>query len=321
MAFIRKKIINEKERFYLERSVRLPTGKIKKYSVYLSNYPADKDTSEQDNRLNENIKISMLDYAIKQYKKSGIYDETVIKKIEEAKLEYKEIIKKLTKKQFNDILDRFTANFTYESNAIEGNSLTLKDVTIIIHERILPKNKDLREIYETLNTRDAIEEIFRKKIKIKKEDIIKLHKILIKNTGVTPGFKKIPNFLLGRNIKTTPPERVEREIDELLEWYHKNKEIHPLMRAVIFHGRFEKIHPFEDGNGRTGRLLVNAILINNDYPPLIIRKTQRIAYFSALEAFDNGYETKLHRFLLEKYKETNEKFFKIYVKYLSTSSA
>ena len=120
-----------------------------------------------------------------------------------------------------------------------------------------------------------------------------------------------------RNLKTTPPEKVEKEMNELIEWYNKNKGlIHPLRLATEFHARFERIHPFEDGNGRTGRILLNAILLEKSYPPLIIRKTSRIAYFSSLEAFDKGYKTKLEKFLLEKFKKTFNNFFKIYVKYL-----
>ena len=105
-------------------------------------------------------------------------------------------------------------------------------------------------------------------------------------------------------------------MDKLIEDYNNKDNIPPLQKAALFHGKFEKIHPFEDGNGRVGRLLINIILLNNGYPPLIIRKTHRVSYFNALEAFDNGHPDKLYRFLLEKYKNTYEKFFKVYVKYL-----
>jgi Fic family protein len=120
-----------------------------------------------------------------------------------------------------------------------------------------------------------------------------------------------------RDIKTTPPEKVEQEINNLIEWYNlsKNKE-HPMKLASEFHARFEKIHPFEDGNGRVGRLLVNAILLDKDYPPVIIRKTMRQSYFSALEAYDNGYKDKLCRFFIEKFQRTFNEFFKVYVEYL-----
>ncbi|GAG39592.1 unnamed protein product, partial [marine sediment metagenome] len=92
--------------------------------------------------------------------------------------------------------------------------------------------------------------------------------------------------------------------------------LHPLKLAIEFHARFEKIHPFEDGNGRVGRMLLNAMLLEKGYPPLIIRKTARVAYFSSLEAFDRGHKDKLERFLLEKIKKTFNNFFEIYVKYL-----
>ena len=182
---------------------------------------------------------------------------------------------------------------------------------------MVPKNKDLREVYETKNTREVHELLFNNKIKINKEDIIKVHSILVKDTGVTTGFKKIPNFLLMRNLKTAPPEKVEEEIDKLMEWYNFSKDkLHPLKLAGEFHARFEKIHPFEDGNGRTGRVLLNAILLERGYPPLIIRKTTRVAYFAALEAFDEGYKPKLERFLIEKLKYTFRSFFQVYIKYL-----
>nr|MBI4156455.1 Fic family protein [Candidatus Woesearchaeota archaeon] len=319
MTFISEKIINRKKRYYLEKSVRLPNGKIKKISVYLRGYDKDKNYSElkdYNKILEEKVKKIIIDAFSRKYKTSHVFDEKNLKKLEEIRLGYKKIISKLTKSQLKDVLDKFTINFTYESNAIEGNSLTLKDVTFIILEDKVLKGKDLREIYETLNTRKAIEWIFFNKLKINHKNIIKLHEILVENTGISTGYKKIPNFLIGRNIKTTLPERVEEEMDKLIEWYNKVDNIHPLQKAAIFHGKFEKIHPFEDGNGRVGRLLINIMLLSTEYSPLIIRKTQRMRYFHALEAFDNNHYDNLYRFLFKKYKDTYNKFFKIYVKYI-----
>ena len=318
MAFISEKKIKGVKRHYLESSVRLPGGKVKKFSVYLKNYsPGRKyDTSKYRKILDSKVSNELIVFASGFYKKSAIFNKHLLERLEEVRLGYKEIVKKLSSKQLQDIIDRLSVNFTYESNAIEGNSLTLKDVTMILHEKKAIEGKDLREIYETLNTREAMELVFGNRLRIRKEDIIKLHKVLVKNTGVASGFKKLPNFLLGRNVKTAPPERVEEEMGALMEWYHKNENMHPLQRVAIFHGKFEKIHPFEDGNGRAGRLLINIMLLNHCYPPLIIRKSQRLSYFSCLEAFDRGHEDKLHRFLIEKYKKTYEKFFKVYVNYL-----
>ena len=319
MVFVSSKAIKGKKRYYLEKSVRLLNGKVKKFSIYLKDYDAKrkyKDINHYKRLLNGNISKELTEFAARYYKKINIFNEELLKRLEEIKLGYKEITKKLSKKQLQDIIDRFTANFTYESNAIEGNSLTLKDVTFVLHEKKAIKGKDLREIYETLNTREAMELVFSNKLRVNEKDIIKLHKILVKNTGIPFGYKKVPNFLMHRQLETTRPEKVKEEMGKLINWYNENETIHPLQRAVIFHGKFEKIHPFEDGNGRVGRLLINIMLLNNRYPPLIIRKSQRLSYFSCLEAFDKGYEDKLNRFLVEKYKKTYEKFFKVYVKYL-----
>lgn len=316
MVMIKTKKIKGRSYLYAEYSFRLPDGKVKKISKLIKNRE-DKDRDEiKDYFLKKEIEAHQK-YALSKYKTDYVLTKEKIEKIEAIKIEYKNLLKNLTKKQMKDILDRFTINFTYESNAIEGNSLTLKDVTFIIAENIVPKGKDLREVYETRNTRTANELLFSNKIRITIKDIIKLHSILIKDTGVQEGFKKFPNVLLMRNIETTPPEKVEEEMKKLIDWYDKMKGKEHLIRiASEFHGRFERIHPFEDGNGRVGRVLINTIFLENKYPPLIIRKTMRTSYFSALEAHDKGYKSKLERFVLDKFERTFKNFFKIYVKYV-----
>ncbi len=316
MVSLKKKTIKGREYLYAEHSFRVSPQKSVKISKLIKR-PGDIRKIELKDFFIAKEKEANVKYALSKYKKNHIITEELIRAVEEIKVEYKYLIKKASKKQFFDILDRFTVNFTYESNAIEGNSLTLKDVTLILHENITLKNKDLRDVYETKNTREAMELLFNKKFRLNEESVIKLHRILVKDTGVGFGYKKLPNYLLMRNVKTTPPERVEQEMAELIRWYNTNKEkIHPLTLATVFHGRFERIHPFEDGNGRVGRILVNIILLDNGYPPLIIRKTARQAYFNALEAFDNGYKGKLELFFIKKFKDTFRKFFRVYFEYL-----
>lgn len=311
MPFVITKTIKGKRYRYLETSIRLPVG-VKKFSIYMK----DDNREAYEKQLKTKVVAALITSAGTYFISDHIFTKETIEKMEIMKLGYKELLKKLTTKQYQDIIDRFTVNFTYESNAIEGNSLTLKDVTMLFHEKHILKGVNLRDIHETVNTRKALEALFYHKIKIKEKDILQLHEMLVKDTEVSFGYKKFPNFLLGRNVQTTAPEDVSSEMQRLIAWYHEHPKMHPLQKAALFHARFEKIHPFEDGNGRVGRILLNAILLEHGYPPLIIRKTQRVAYFGALAAADKEHYDQLSRFLIEKYKKTYQRFFEIYVKYL-----
>ncbi len=316
MVSIAEKIISGRKFFYLVKSVRLPDGKVKNLYKFLGGKKPKKIPQAKD-YFQKKEEEANCNWAVKKYSRDKIINDSEIRKIEAMRLGYKNILRKLTEKQRKDLFDRFTLNFTYESNAIEGNSLTLKDVAIVIFENAAIRGKSLREIYETRNSRQAVDLLLRKKLSISHESIIKIQKILVKDVDTAIGYKKIPNFIMGRNVETTPPEKVHEEMENLIKWYNYNREkTHPLVLASVFHGRFEKIHPFEDGNGRVGRFLINAILINAGYPPLIIRRTVRTAYMSCLSAFDNGHQDNLKRFLLEKFKDTYRKFFEIYVKYV-----
>jgi Fic family protein len=311
--YFKYKKIKGKVYKYAAKSIRLPDGMIKTLEVIYKG----QDSKDIEKKLEDKEKLENLKFILKKYKTDHIFTNNELEKIEIIKKDYKNIIRKLTKRSLKDLFDRFTVNFTYESNALEGNSLTLKDVVIVLFEHVSLKNKDLREIYETRNSREVVELIINNKFSINQKDIIKIHKMLVKDTGVQEGYKVMPNMILGRDLETSPPENVGKDINNLIEWYYKNKDkIHPLKLAALFHGKFEQIHPFEDGNGRVGRFLINVILANNKYPPLIIRKTQRISYLKALENFDNNHEDTLERFILERFKETYKKFFEVYVRYI-----
>lgn len=315
MVYVKIKAIGNRKYRYAVKSVRLPDGSIKKmYRLIGTDKPEGKELSNyfMDKEREANIK-----YALSKFKIGSIFTGDEIAKIETMRVDYRRLLKKLSKADLKDMFDRFTVNFTYDSNAIEGNSLTLRDVSIIIFENTAIKGKDLREIYEARNSRQVVDMLLKKKFGVTHEDIIKVHKILMRDIDGRLGYKTLPNFIAGRRIETAPPENVKDEMENLMGYYNTSLgRIHPLEIAAMIHGRFERIHPFSDGNGRVGRFLINTILVNSGYPPLIVRKTQRESYLNALAAFDSGYEDKLKRFLLEKYKETFRKFFEIYVKYI-----
>jgi len=313
MVYFSEKKIKGKKYLYAVHSVRLGNGRVVKISKVVKNKKLSPGLLAFFNQKEEQVRE---DHAVEKFDSNNVFTADEIAKLEKTKLQYKRIVSKLTRKQLQDLFDRFTVNFTYESNALEGNSLTLKDVAIVLFEKRMIKGKELREIYETRNSRKVVDLILKKKFDVTEKDIVKMHRVLVRDMEIQPGYKKIPNFLVGRKMETAPPEKVGSEMNKLVEWFNKEKKMHPLQKSVHFHAKFEKIHPFEDGNGRVGRFLINVILVGSGYAPLIIRKSQRIAYLKCLEDFDNGYATNLERFMLKKYKSTFDKFFKIYLKYL-----
>ena len=315
MAYFSKRLINGKTYHYLTKSIRLPDGRIKKIQKLMKK--PNENPGKYEEYFKKKTRQAHLDFALEEYTTNTLYTREEFRKIEDIRVDYKSILSKLTKSQLKDVFDRFTVNFTYESNALEGNSLTLKDVSIIIFENTVSEGGNLREVYETRNSRKVVDAIMKKKFRLNHRDVKRMHRMLVKDLPTAPGYKRIPNFIVGKNVETTPPERVEDEMTSLLDWACGNPEhLHPLQLSADFHGRFEKIHPFEDGNGRVGRFLSNIILVNNNYPPLIIRKTQRLSYLKALEDFDRNYKSNLERFFLRRFKETYKKFFQIYTKYI-----
>src|SRR3989338_8383476 len=213
MVYLTYKTISGKRYKYLVKSIRLPDGIIKKISKliksnrplsYLKRYYGEYFL-EQEKRLN-------VKYILDKFKTNYIFTKEELEKVERIKVDYRHLIRRLSRAQLKDVFDRFTANFTYESNAIEGNSLTLKDVSIVIFENSIPRGKDLREVYETRNSRIVVDMILKKKVDITHKSIIKIHKILMKDIDVRTGYKKIPNIIIGSRVKTTPPEKVVEEM-------------------------------------------------------------------------------------------------------------
>lgn len=315
MVYITKKRIKGRDYKYLCKSIRMPDGTAVKIAKLLK---GSKTTKEHEIFFLKKEQELNAAWASKKYKKSYIFSPQNITNIEHIRINYKHLVKKLSKQHIKDVFDRFTANFTYNSNAIEGNSLTLRDVNIVIFDKTSVEGKDLREIYETRNSRTVVDMILNKKFDVSEKDIMKMHRMLMKDIDARKGYKKLPNVIFheNRQVETTKPEAVPHAMKELIKWYNKNNNsIHPLELAALFHGKFERIHPFEDGNGRVGRFLINVILVNSGCPPLIIRKTNRIAYMKCLQAFDDGYEDALKRFMMSKFKDTFRKFFEVYIKY------
>ncbi|MCA8253455.1 Fic family protein [Burkholderia sp. AU31624] len=183
--------------------------------------------------------------------------------------------------------EKLMLEWTYHSNAIEGNTLALRETKVVL-EGITVGGKSLREHFEATNHRDAIlhvEEIVGKQETLSEWQIGNIHGLLSKgiDDGEAGRYRRENVVIAGAS--TTPPDflHLPAEMAALIDWDTQAGAMHPVARAAELHTRFVKIHPFVDGNGRTGRLLLNFELMKSGYPPAVIRKEDRLAYYDTLD--------------------------------------
>lgn len=203
---------------------------------------------------------------------------------------------KTKEKYFDYLINEFGILFTYHSNRIElvNNTLTLNDTREIINntykKNSITNKKKLREINETINHQNAFKYIF--SILDKDLDIVdiikKLHTIIGNNTIENAGnYKNHNNYLLnssGKEIDFAKKEDIPKIIAELREKYNNEwKQLTVFERAVNLHMAVINIHPFNDGNGRVARLIMNYELIKNNYPPVLINEAQKLSYYAVIE--------------------------------------
>lgn len=206
-----------------------------------------------------------------------------------------EMIKKKYSKQpkstFENRYETFVSAFTHDSTAIEGNTLTLQETAGLLFDEIIPSSKPLREVNEVLNHRKAFDRLLEYDSDITRAFIQELHELVMKNTfkpklnSQLGRFRSVQVYIRGVDWLPPAPEDVPKDIKNLLSWYTKNKKkLHPIVQAAYFHIGFEVIHPFVDGNGRVGRLLMNFILHRNGYPMINIPLERRFEYYDCLHA-------------------------------------
>ncbi|NOZ80795.1 MAG: Fic family protein [DPANN group archaeon] len=217
-------------------------------------------------------------------------------------------------KQNREYLDReFAKEFIFNSNNIEGSRIPAQVVRKIL-EKGRVQYPDRNEIKEVFNSIDAFNYI-RKEFRFNIASIKRLYYLLTKDLKRTDGstyprgFKKVP--IVVNNQETTAPEQVEQELQDLLRWYQQNKKRkHPFILAFDFHLRYEHIHPFTDANGRTGRLLLNKILMGGGYFPMIVLKNNKQAYFRSLAKAPEQ-PTAYYEFMLHQMKKTYTRFLQV----------
>lgn len=221
--------------------------------------------------------------------------QSEIKEIEKLRFLHNSYLSSLNKIELEVYTQQNESLYIHGTTAIEGNTLTLRETHYLLNEEIVPKEKSLREINEVQNFKHVRAYVEKYKGKVDLKFIRELHSLIMNNIDIgfeSPGTFRRHNlvYIGGCDLSVTLANMIEVDLKDLITSYYasiKNRN-HPFEQAILFHYKFELIHPFSDGNGRTGREVLNYLLKKEGYPQLIILKESREAYISALTLGNNN---------------------------------
>ena len=221
----------------------------------------------------------------------------------------------LTEGELTRLNEEFTVEYTYNSNAIEGNTLTLRETDLVLRGLTIDQ-KPLKDHMEAVGHKEAfdfVSELVKEKCEINERVIKQIHCLVLADKKDDRGvYRRLPVRIMGAAHEPVQPYLIVPKMEELLRNYLASEE-HIVTKLARFHIEFEGIHPFIDGNGRTGRLLVNLELMKAGYPPIDIKFTDRIAYYNAFDEYHVKHNLKAMESLFAKY--INERL-DIYLKML-----
>lgn len=225
-----------------------------------------------------------------------------------------------TDAELAEALNGHSIAFAYNSGKIENEQITYHDTREIFErDGVTSYTGDLKTLFEIRNAKEAHEYFltsFKQRLPLDESFLKELQRLLTQNTydtrryqlGERPGAYKRHDYVTGKEEIGAAPEDVAEEISELLSEVQDIPDEKVLTAAAYFHAKFENIHPFADGNGRTGRLAMNYLLVLHNHPPIVIHEEDRKAYYEALEAWDTAQQLDpLRSFLHEQTAKTWEK--------------
>ncbi len=288
MTYLLVKKLKGRKYFYLATNVRL-NGKWKRFQVYIGR---EKPLRGEIKKYSAALQQKVNNYHRATDPLLSLLSEKEMKVLERLKVHYKKVFKGLPSEVKRKHEEDFLTKFTYDTNAIEGSTLTPAETSLILFEKVVPQGKTLREIKEVENHAEAFAFLTEYTRDVDKTLVCRIHRVLTK--GILPTdrsgvFRKVQVWIVGAPFMPPKAELVETEFKKLMNWYRRGKRrYNPVVVAAYVHAGFETIHPFTDFNGRTGRLLLNFILMKNGYPAVDIKNKDRLEYFAALESARMG---------------------------------
>lgn len=286
--FIEIRKAGKKKKYYLAHAFR--EGKnIRKIVRYLGADLSKKKLEKLRKRAEVLIKEQLASYKEIRDPFRNILSTEELNQLQSLNIKATIKVSHLSEKDWLD----FAEKFTYNTNAIEGSRITYSQVKDIIEKQEWPKFSSKEEVSETYGVVDAVKFIRETKEHLSINLIKKLHEVVFRNSkpfageirrkGIEVGVVDRQGNIIHRGASS---EKVALLLKELVGWYNKNKgKYPPIVLAAVVHNQFEEIHPFQDGNGRVGRLLLNNILIKHNLAPVNIQLKNREEYYNALQEY------------------------------------
>ncbi len=212
--------------------------------------------------------------------------ESILSQIDRKKAEL-DTRRPLTEGELERLNEEFTVEYTYNSNAIEGNTLTLRETDLVLRGLTIDR-KPLKDHLEAVGHKEAfdyVRELVKENAPLTERIIKQIHYLVLADKRADRGvYRRVPVRIMGAHHDPVQPYLIEPKMQQLLLDYAASGD-HIVTKLARFHIEFEGIHPFIDGNGRTGRLLVNLEFMKAGYPPIDIKFTDRAAYYNAFDAY------------------------------------
>lgn len=267
MVLIKKKKVNGRTYYYLSHTYR-KNGRV----IYREKYLGSK--------LPANIEEMRQEFL------NSIYRKKWFGSFERIRRNYQRELKKMPQEVLKKNMKSFMILFTYNTNRIEGSRLSFKDTAIFLEHGITPKGMPIDDIKETEAHGRVFYDMLNYKNSLSINIILKWHKELFRETKleIAGKIRDYQVYISGTHFVPSKPVEVQTDIIKFFKWYNRKKsKLNTVELAALIHLKFETIHPFGDGNGRMGRLIMNFVLHKNGYPMLNIPYTNRKSYYNALE--------------------------------------
>jgi len=306
MKYIRKKLIKGIAYYYFEFVFRTVSKKKLVFTRYLG-----KDLPPDLKLRIEGFFEEIAELVLSELNKKTIdyFPPNGVNRIEKARAWYHYFNHELCISEFKLFKDLFITLFVLNSNRAEGSRVTREDIEKVINKKRKPRTKIDKEI---INSFEAINFAFSDKMKWSVASIKKIHKLLFLGLDdeIAGKYKQQNNVVGAGGVAsiTTPKEKAKEEMKKLMMWFNDSrKKMYPPILALKFHYRFEQIHPFLDGNGRVGRILLNAFLLDSFFMPVIFFSENHRAYGSAIAKAIEGREKKIAKYFVGQLKKTRRR--------------